>query len=70
MDLGLAQIGLVLIAGFLCGFITTVASSGSAVSLPILLAIGLDPITANATNRLPVVAASLTEVVLENWTGC
>jgi uncharacterized membrane protein YfcA len=63
MDLGLAQIGLVLIAGFLCGFITTVASSGSAVSLPILLAIGLDPITANATNRLPVVAASLTAVV-------
>jgi uncharacterized membrane protein YfcA len=56
-------IGLVLVAGFLCGFITTVASSGSAVSLPILLAIGLDPITANATNRLPVVAASLTAVV-------
>lgn len=63
MELGLVEIGLVLVAGFLCGFITTVASSGSAVSLPILLAIGLDPITANATNRLPVVAASLTAVV-------
>jgi uncharacterized membrane protein YfcA len=63
MELGVAEIGLVLIAGFLCGFITTVASSGSAVSLPILLAIGLDPITANATNRLPVIAASLTAVV-------
>lgn len=63
MELGLAEIGLVLAAGFLCGFITTVASSGSAVSLPILLAIGLDPLTANATNRLPVIAASLTAVV-------
>ena len=63
MELGLAQIGLVLVAGFLCGFITTVASSGSAISLPILLAIGLDPITANATNRLPVFAASVTAVV-------
>jgi uncharacterized membrane protein YfcA len=63
MEMGLAEICLVLAAGFLCGFITTVASSGSAVSLPILLAIGLDPITANATNRLPVIAGSLTAVL-------
>ena len=49
-------------AGLACGFLNTAASSGSAVSLPILMLIGLDPISANATNRIPVVigAASAT----------
>src|SRR6202047_3556500 len=41
-------------AGLACGFLSTAASSGSAVSLPILLMIGLDPVSANATNRTPV----------------
>jgi uncharacterized protein len=47
------------VAGLACGFLNTVASSGSAVSLPILLTIGLDPISANATNRIPVLVAAL-----------
>ncbi len=46
-------------AGLACGFLNTVASSGSAVSLPILMMIGLDPISANATNRLPVLVGAL-----------
>ena len=45
--------------GVACGFLNTVASSGSAVSLPVLMAIGLDPITANATNRVPLLLGSL-----------
>lgn len=44
-------------AGLVCGFLNTAASSGSAVSLPILMMIGLDPATANATNRIPVLIA-------------
>ncbi|HEX2529310.1 MAG TPA: sulfite exporter TauE/SafE family protein [Geminicoccus sp.] len=48
------------VAGLACGFLNTVASSGSAVSLPILLALGLDPISANATNRIPVLLAGIT----------
>jgi hypothetical protein len=40
-----------------CGFLNTAAASGSAVSLPILLMIGLDPVSANATNRIPVLIA-------------
>ena len=43
-------------AGLACGFLNTAASSGSAVSLPILMMIGLDPISANATNRVCMVA--------------
>ncbi|CAN5297677.1 sulfite exporter TauE/SafE family protein [soil metagenome] len=46
-------------AGIACGFLNTAASSGSAVSLPILMLIGLDPISANATNRIPVLIGAL-----------
>lgn len=42
-----------------CGFLNTAASSGSAVSLPILMLIGLDPISANATNRIPVLIGAV-----------
>jgi hypothetical protein len=46
------------VAGLVCGF-HTVASSGSAVSLPILMALGLHAINADATNRLPVLIGSV-----------
>lgn len=45
-------------AGLLCGFLNTVASSGSAVTLPLLLSLGLSPTFANDTNRLPVLVAA------------
>jgi uncharacterized membrane protein YfcA len=54
MDLGhLIQL---LVAGIALGLLNTVSSSGSAVSLPLLLALGYPAAIANATNRLPVVA--------------
>ena len=46
-------------AGVACGFLNTAASSGSAVSLPILMMIGLDPVSANGTNRIPVLIGAL-----------
>jgi uncharacterized membrane protein YfcA len=46
-------------AGLACGFLNTAASSGSAVSLPILMLVGLDPISANATNRIPVLIGGI-----------
>src|SRR5262249_6193287 len=55
---------LLMVAGLACGFLNTLASSGSAVSLPILVRLGLDPGAANATNRLPVLIGSLTAL----WT--
>ena len=48
-----------LAAGLACGFLNTAASSGSAVSLPVLMMIGLDPVSANATNRIPVLIGAL-----------
>jgi uncharacterized protein len=50
-------------AGLACGFLNTAASSGSAVSLPILMMIGLDPISANATNRVPVLIGAISATV-------
>jgi hypothetical protein len=46
-------------AGLACGFLNTAASSGSAVSLPILMLVGLDPTSANATNRIPVLIGAI-----------
>jgi uncharacterized protein len=51
------------IAGLCCGFLNTVASSGSAVSLPVLMWIGLHAVDANATNRIPVLIGSLTATI-------
>lgn len=48
-----------LLAGMASGFINTLASSGSAISLPLLLMLGLPALAANATNRLPVLFGSL-----------
>lgn len=47
-------------AGILCGFLNAAASSGSAISLPLLLALGLPPAVANGTNRLPVLVGLAT----------
>lgn len=54
MDTEIWTLALAGLVGLACGFLNTAASSGSAVSLPNLMAIGRDPVTANATNRLPV----------------
>jgi hypothetical protein len=48
-----------LVAGLGCGVVNTLASSGSAISLPVLLMFGLSPLDANATNRLSVLFGSL-----------
>jgi uncharacterized membrane protein YfcA len=46
-------------AGVLLGVLNTVASSGSAVTLPLLMVMGLSPAEANGTNRVPVLIAAL-----------
>ena len=47
------------LAGLLGGFISTLASNGSAVTLPALESLGLSEHVANGTNRLSVVALGL-----------
>lgn len=54
---------LVLAGGFLCGLINTLASSGSAVSLPLLITLGLSAPVANGTNRVALLAGTLSAVI-------
>ena len=50
---------LLVVVGAACGFLNTLASSGSAVSLPVLMLVGLPEGVANATNRLPVLIGAV-----------
>ncbi|MBW2031763.1 MAG: sulfite exporter TauE/SafE family protein [Deltaproteobacteria bacterium] len=45
---------LVIAAGFGCGFINTLAGSGSLISLPVLIFLGLPANVANGTNRIGI----------------
>ena len=50
-------------AGFLAGLINTLASSGSAVTLPLLVFMGLPANVANGTNRVQLFIGRLASVV-------
>jgi uncharacterized protein len=52
----------VVAAGFVAGFINTLAGSGSVVTLPLLIYIGLPANVANATNRVGVLLQSVVAV--------
>lgn len=49
-------------AGFLCGFINTLAGSGSLISLPILMFLGLPANVANGTNRIAILLQNVVGV--------
>jgi uncharacterized membrane protein YfcA len=53
---------ILIMTGIVAGFMNTVASSGTAVTLPIMLFLGINPLVANGTNRLPVFLGFLTSV--------
>jgi hypothetical protein len=49
---------LIIGAGILAGFINTLAGSGSLLTLPLLIFIGLPPVVANGTNRIAIMLQS------------
>ncbi len=49
-------------AGLLSGVMNTLASSGSAITLPVMIFLGIPPSIANATNRLPILVSSAISV--------
>lgn len=67
------EILIAIAGGLIGGFMNTVASSGTAVTLPLLLFMGLPPAVANATNRVPVFLGLLISTItfiragLINW---
>ncbi|WP_133130272.1 sulfite exporter TauE/SafE family protein [Legionella yabuuchiae] len=52
------------LTGLLNGFLNTIASSGSAVTLPLLIFLGMTPEIANGTNRVPVLLGSIVAIFL------
>jgi uncharacterized protein len=59
----------IIAAGLLSGFINTLASSGSAVTLPLMILIGLPARVANGTNRLPLLAGAIAALVTFHRAG-
>jgi uncharacterized membrane protein YfcA len=59
---GLSTLLLLIGAGLIAGFLNTVASSGTAVTLPVMIGLGLHPMLANATNRVPVLVGCVVAV--------
>ncbi len=57
------NIVLVFVTGIVCGVINTLAGSGSLISLPILMFIGLPPNVANGTNRIGI----LFQNIVSTW---
>ena len=53
------QVAVVFLAGFLAGMVNSVAGGGTLLSFPALVWIGVDPISANATNAVALVPGSL-----------
>lgn len=53
----------VLLVGLAAGFINTVAGGGSLLSLPALIFLGLDPVVANGTNRIAILAQNINGVL-------
>lgn len=53
-----STISLLLVCGVLSGMMNTLASSGSAITLPVMIFLGVPPPVANATNRLPILIGS------------
>jgi uncharacterized membrane protein YfcA len=53
---------LVILAGFIAGFINTLAGSGSLVTLPLLIFMGLPANVANGTNRIAILLQNIVGV--------
>lgn len=64
IDYDLSLLAAVPVAGFLAGFINTLAGSGSLITLPTLILIGLPANVANGTNRVGILVQNLVSVAM------
>jgi uncharacterized membrane protein YfcA len=54
---------LLLIAGMIGGFLNAMVSSGSAITLPFMIFLGIPPSIANATNRIPCMVGFVSSTI-------
>ncbi|MBO0594550.1 sulfite exporter TauE/SafE family protein [Nesterenkonia sp. E16_7] len=59
-DLSLAQLLLILVAGIWAGAINTVVGSGTLVTFPVLVAMGVPPVSATVSNAMGLIAGNFT----------
>ncbi len=57
------EITIVVVAGLLAGGINTVVGSGTLITFPVLLGVGLPPVVANVSNSLGLVPGSVTGAI-------
>lgn len=69
MDISPLQFFFAILAGIAAGVINTLAGSGSAVTLPMLVALGLDASVANATNRVGVAVQNIAGITTFQRSG-
>jgi uncharacterized membrane protein YfcA len=62
MDTEILLMAAVPIVGFIAGFINTLAGSGSLITLPVLILLGLPANVANGTNRVGILVQNLVSV--------
>lgn len=62
MEISIEIIAALVGVGFLVGFINTLAGSGSLLSLPLLMFLGLDANVANGTNRIAILLQNIVGV--------
>ncbi len=60
--MGLLDVPILLLAGFGAGVVGSAAGLASLISYPVLLAIGLPPVTANVTNTVALIGSSIGSV--------
>ena len=65
-DLAWYKILAVIGVGLIAGFINTLAGSGSLLTLPLLIFLGLPPNVANGTNRIAILLQNVVGVSLMN----
>lgn len=54
------QVGLILLAGVWAGLINTIVGSGTLVTFPVLVTMGVPPVTASMSNAMGLIAGNLT----------
>lgn len=63
MELGLWQVALLLVVGIAGGFVNVIAGGGSLLTVPVMVFLGLPGPVANGTNRIGILAQSITSIV-------
>lgn len=55
---------ILIISGIMVGFINTLAGGGTVISISLFMFLGLPPVVANGTNRIPIIFQTITAVIL------